>query len=104
LTAQTVAEAANSGNEAALAIYREVGERLGMALAMAIDLLNVEVIVLGSIFVRQEGLIRPAMESVLKREALPGALEVCRVAPASLGETIGNVAALSVAQLAKEVV
>jgi glucokinase len=98
LTAHTVAEAALNGDETALQIYAEVGERLGMALSFAIDMLNLDTIVIGSIFARRENLIRPAMEAVLKRECLEEALAVCRILPAELGESIGDVAALAVAQ------
>jgi glucokinase len=66
---------------------------------VAIDLLNPDCIVIGSIFARDEALIRPAMESVLRQETLPGALAACRIVPAQLGERIGDVAALTVAQV-----
>jgi glucokinase len=102
LTAHSVAEAAEDGDETALQIYAEVGERLGAALSFAIDMLNLDTIVVGSIFARRENLIRPTMEAVLKRECLEEALAVCRVVPAALGETIGDVAALAVAQLGVE--
>jgi len=38
------------------------------------------------------------MERVLSREALPVVLERCRILPAALGESIGDVAALTVAE------
>jgi len=97
LTAQSVAQAADQGDDLAQRIYAEVGEHLGSTLAMAIDILNLETIVIGSIFLRSEALIRPSMERVLKLECLPGALEACRIKPAELGEKIGDVAALTVA-------
>lgn len=98
LDAKAVAEAAESGDGLARAIYGETGARLGQALAVAIDLLNPECIVLGSIFVRCEHLIRPSMEEALRQEALPVALEACQIKAAALGESIGDVAALTVAQ------
>jgi len=98
LSAKDLAVAARAGDGEAIALYAEVGEKLGQALALAIDLLNPECIVIGSIFARAESLIRPAMEKVLRIEALFGSLEVCRIVPAELGERIGDVAALTVAQ------
>lgn len=97
MSAKDLAQAARAEDAGAVAVYEEVGEKLGRALALAIDLLNPDCIVIGSIFARHERLIRPAMESVLRDEALPGALAVCRIVPAALGERIGDVAALTVA-------
>ena len=97
VTARTVAETANAGDPTALEVFRHCGERLGHGCAMLVDLFNPERIVIGSIFARCEHLLRPPMERVLQEEALPGALAVCRILPAALGERIGDVAALSVA-------
>lgn len=99
ISAKDLALAARNGDSTAIAVYREVGEKLGRALAVAIDLLNPDCIVIGSIFVRDKSLIRPSMEKTLSEEALPDALRVCRVVPAQLGERIGDVAALTVAQV-----
>lgn len=97
ITAKTVAEAAKAGDELAKSIYRTSATYLGRALAMVIDMLNPEVIAIGSIFVRAEELIRPFMQAAIDRDALPGAAAVCQVKPAELGEAIGDVAALSLA-------
>ena len=53
-------------------------------------------VVIGSIFERCEDLLRPGMEKVLFREALRG--KDCCVVPAVLGDSIGDIAALTVAQ------
>lgn len=98
LLAKTVAEAAFAGDGLAVQIFEEVGDKLGNALSVAVDLLNLERIIIGSIFVRCEALIRPAMERAMQRECLPAALAVCSVLPAVLGEQIGDIAALTVAQ------
>lgn len=97
ISARTVAEAAKAGDELAKSIYRTSATYLGKALAMVIDLLNPEVIVIGSIFVRAEELIRPFMQAAIERDALPGAAAVCQVKAAELGESIGDIAALSLA-------
>ena len=54
-------------------------------------------IVIGSIYARNEDVFKPLMEEVIAQEALPLARKVCRVVPAALGESIGDYAALSVA-------
>ena len=97
ISARTVAEAAKAGDELAKSIYRTSATYLGKALAMVIDMLNPEVIAIGSIFVRAEELIRPFMQAAIDRDALPGAAAVCKVKPAELGESIGDIAALSLA-------
>ena len=99
ITAKDIANAANSGDASARAIFEESGRRLGAGLSILIDLLNLERIVIGSIFQRCEHLLRPSMEEVLKQETLPQSLAKCSIVPAALGENIGDVAALSVAIL-----
>ena len=97
VTAKTVAEAAEAGDETALRVYRQVGEMLGSGLSVIVDVLNPERIVIGSIFQRSSGLLTESMERVMKEECLPFSLEVCEIVPAQLGEDIGNRAALSLA-------
>ena len=97
INAKVLAEFAHQGDEVGLEAYRICGEMLGRSLAILVDLLNPEAIVIGSIFTRAEDLIRPHMERVLNAEALSTARSVCRVLPALLGESIGDFAALAVA-------
>lgn len=97
LTAKDVALAATNGDPTAIEIIRISGEYLGRGLAILIDVLNPECIVIGSIYARNEELFKPHVEKILKEEAIPSALEVCQVKPAELGESIGDFAALCVA-------
>lgn len=97
INAKTVAEAAADGDKLAIEIYKTSAEYLGRTLAFLIDILNPEVIAIGSIFVRAEELIRPFMQAAIDREALPAAAAVCKVKPAELGEQIGDYASLSIA-------
>ncbi|WP_127588399.1 ROK family protein [Paenibacillus koleovorans] len=97
LTTQQVGEAAAQGDALALDVFRFVGRRLGQGLALLVDVLNPERIVIGSIYGRQQSLLEPIVMRVLAEEALPQALEVCRIMPAGLGEQVGDYAALSVA-------
>jgi glucokinase len=98
-TAATVAAAAQAGDSLALRIYEKSAETLGSGLALLVDILNPECIVIGSVYARNEELFREKMTEVLVREALPANLAACRILPAALGESIGDVAALSVAML-----
>ena len=96
-TLKDIAEAAVMGDALARKVMDTAGERLGEALALLIDTLNPERIVLGGYFPRCSALLLPAMNRALAAEALPGALAVCRILPAVLGETIGSNAAVAVA-------
>lgn len=97
LDARKVAEAARAGDPLATEIYAEVARYLGQGLAMLIDILNPEVIVIGGIFMRQRDLLWPVAEKVIAGEALPPSVAACRVVPAQLGEAIGDYASLAVA-------
>lgn len=97
ITAEDIGRAAQEEDELALSILQIVGTELGKGLAVLTDILNPEVIVIGSIFVRQEQLLREPMEKMLKQEALPMNASACRVLPAKLGENLGDYAAFSVA-------
>lgn len=97
VTAKSIADSAEQGDETAIEVYRLCGEYLGKGLSILVDILNPEVIVLGSIFTRSENLLKESMETVLQREALPAALACCRILPAALGESLGDYAALAAA-------
>lgn len=99
VTAKAIAEAARSGDETAQEVYRICGEYLGKGLSLVIDLLNPEVIVLGSIFARCQDLLWPEVKGVIAREALSASAGCCRVVPAKLGEQIGDYAAVATAIL-----
>ncbi len=99
ITTRDVGLGAAAGDALCHRILELSGEYLGRGLAIVVDLLNPELIVIGSVFARCEPYLRPAMERALAAEARPEALEVCEVVPATLGERIGDWAALSVALL-----
>ncbi|MBO5273755.1 MAG: ROK family protein [Clostridia bacterium] len=93
VNAKLIAELAREGDPLCLSVYNECADRLGMALSMLMDIVDPEVIVIGSIFARSEDLLRTRMQAVIDREALMP----CPVVAAGLGEKIGDYAALSVA-------
>lgn len=97
ITAKTVALAAREGDALAKKVYEISARHLGKGLAIAIDILNPELIVIGSIYARNEDIFKPLMDEILEEEALPLARKVCKVVPAALGESIGDYAALSIA-------
>ncbi len=89
--------AALTGDPVAMKIIRISAEYLGQGLAILIDILNPECIVIGSIYARNELLFKPLIEKVLQKEAIPASLGICRIKAAELGDSIGDYAALCVA-------
>ncbi|MCL5744598.1 MAG: ROK family protein, partial [Acidobacteria bacterium] len=98
LSARDVGVAAQKGDAVALRIVGTVGRRLGEALALLVDILNPDRIVIGGLAMRLgEPLLAPARR-ILRREALAASAAACEIVPAQLDEQIGDIAALSVAQ------
>lgn len=98
LDARELARAAAAGDAFALSVWQEVGTRLGEGLALLVDLLNPDRIVLGGIYPRCQPLLEPPLRAALEREALPGPAAACQIVPAALGEQIGSHAALAAAR------
>ncbi len=97
ITAKSVFEAAISGDNDAMEIVKISAQYLGKGLAILIDILNPECVVIGSIYSRNEQIFKPLIYEVLAKEVIPEALEVCKILPAKLGDEIGDYAALCVA-------
>lgn len=97
ITARDIAECANRGEADAIAVFEQCGTMLGRGLSILIDVLNPRKIVIGSVFARCENLLRNAMQKVIDEECISHAAACCEVVPAGLGESIGDIAALSVA-------
>ncbi len=95
ISAKSIAECAKQGFEDAMEVYRICGERLGRGLSVIIDMLNPEMIVIGSVFQRCEELLRDSMERVIKKETLSCSRTACKIVPAMLKEELGDYAALS---------
>ena len=90
-------EAARKGSAEARQVFGRAALYLGRALALLVDLLNPERIILGGLGMRlREVLVNPALE-VAGHEALPLAMAACSVIPAELGEAIGDFASLCAA-------
>lgn len=70
-----------------------------MGLAILVDILNPEKIVIGSIYHRQRSLLEPEVLAVLEKQALRRSLQVCAIVPAQLGEQVGDYASLTVAYM-----
>lgn len=96
ITARSVAEAAGNGDATACRVYEEVGRYLGKGLAILMDMLNPDIVIIGGVFMRSGHLMRASMEEAIGQEALASC--VCPVVAAELGERIGDFGALCVAR------
>jgi glucokinase len=101
LTTKDIADAASGGDKTALEIFELSGRYLGKGLSILIDILNPQLIVIGSIYTRCRQFLEPACMEVLRQEALEPARMVCKVVPAALGEQVGDYASISVAIIGK---
>ena len=99
VTAAEIARCAALGDEAALEVMKTCGEMLGEGLSVLIDILNPERIIIGSIYARNEELLKGFAEKVIDKQALSCSKNCCRILPAALGESIGDYASVATALL-----
>lgn len=97
ISAKKVFGLAQEKDELCLEICRITGEYLGRGMAVLIDILNPQAIIGGSVFARNYELLMPYVKKVIARECIPAAAKNCRILPAMLSESIGDMAALTVA-------
>ena len=99
ISAKTIAEFAEKGYKDALKVFEISAEKLGQGLSVLIDILNPEMIVIGSIYQRCEHLFKDTLMKVIENETLIYSRRSVKIAPAKLEENLGDYAALSVANL-----
>lgn len=97
VTAREVIEGVRQGDPAACAVIELSATYLGRGIAQIVDLLNPDVVVLGSLAVRAGDLFLPTARRVVAAEAQSGNARACEIVPAALGERLGDVAALCAA-------
>lgn len=87
LTAQTVYEAANEGDDLAVEVVRETSRLLGVGIANLVNIFNPEVVVLcGGVTLAGATMFDP-LRREMRRRAFRPAAEACRILP---GELIGT--------------
>jgi phosphoheptose isomerase len=97
LTTRQLVDMALAGDAHARQVIRKSGEWLGRGLAILIDTLNPEVIVLGSLGGALGDLLLQPARDVVNAECIAPSAEACRIVSAELGARIGDVAALMAA-------
>lgn len=92
-----VIELALKGDPQAVQLVVEMGEWLGKGLAVLVDLLNPELIVIGTLGVVLGDLVLEPARRVMQREALTLPVQACRVVHGGLGSALGDTCALMAA-------
>jgi len=92
-----VVEAMLADDEQALAVAAEAGKWMGRGMALLVDTLNPQMIVLGSLAVALGDRVLEPARRAMAEEALPQAVAACEIVPAKLGKRIGDVASLMAA-------
>lgn len=92
LTPEDLDRAAALGDPIARAVWREVGEQIGLALTSVVNLINPERIVIGGGIARAGRWLFPAMRATVRRRAMRGAGAVA-IVPARWGAEAGVVGA-----------
>lgn len=96
VTAQTVYQAANDGDDLALEVVRDTAKFLGAGVASLINIFNPEVVVIcGGVTLAGDRLFVP-LRAEVKRRAFKPAVDVCRILPGSLPGTAGVFGAAAV--------
>lgn len=97
ITSSDIIQRTLAGDSAALELIHEVGMWMGKGLAILVDLLNPEVIIIGTLGILLGDLVLEPAREVLKMEALPISNRACKILPAQLGSSLMDVGCLMAA-------
>lgn len=98
LVCERVEQAATEGDELARSVLRETGRVLGVAIASIVNLLNVEIVVLGGgVMSAGELILDPIREETARRTIAP-AFKCCQIVAAELEQDAGIVGAALLAR------
>jgi glucokinase len=89
ITAERVYKEALKGDALAIRILQETGETLGLAMANVVNLLNLELIVLGGKVMKASDFILPSALKELEKRAIKGSFQSVTVKLSRLGEHAG---------------
>lgn len=95
ITAAHVVQAAQEGDAFAISILEEAGTYMGLGIANVIQILNPEVVILGTIAVHAGDLILDPIRAAVAEYAWARSREVCRIVPAALGDRAQDLAAIA---------
>jgi glucokinase len=97
-TAEDIARAASEGDEMAQVMMERTGMFLGIALATVVNLLNVEMVVLGGgVMAAGDLILKPTIKET-RRRAFPPSFNSCEMVIAKLGGSAGMIGAALLAR------
>lgn len=97
-TAEDIARAAREGDEMAQVMMERTGMFLGIAIAAVINLLNVEMVVMGGGVMEAGDLILKPTVKETRRRAFPPSFDSCDIVIARLGPSAGMIGAALLAR------
>ncbi len=93
LTAEDIARAAQSGDEMSQLMMERTGMFLGIAIAAVVNLLNVEMVVMGGgVMAAGDLILKPTIKET-RRRAFPPSFAGCEIVIAQLGPSAGMIGA-----------
>jgi glucokinase len=98
LTAEDIARAASEGDEMAQVMMERTGMFLGIAIAAVVNLLNVEMVVMGGGVMEAGDLILKPTIKETRRRAFPPSFNSCEIVIAKLGPSAGVIGAALLAR------
>lgn len=102
ITAETVMDAARQDDPAAWEIVDETARYMAVGLGNIVNILNPEVIVIGTILVKAGDLLLEPIRAYLRDETWPRVYGTVRVVEAGLGDEVGDLAAIAVIRQAAQ--
>jgi glucokinase len=98
-----VAEAAKQGDALAIAAYRRAGEYLGIGVANFLHAFDPSIVIIGGGVSRAGPLLFEPFEASLRRRVFhPRYLEGLKIVAADLGDDVGLLGALALAQISMQ--
>ena len=98
LTSETIYEAAINGDATALDVFKETGEYLGIAFANMINLLNLEMIIVGGGVMASGELLLDIARETARDYAFPSSFQDCQILKSKLWPDAGVIGAAMLAR------
>lgn len=94
LTTKDIANEARLGDKVALKVFEEVAKRLGETISILVDILNLDIVVIGGIYPRCLDLLEDKVIEAVKKNSIKNNYESCKVVPSLLKEQIDDYSSL----------
>ncbi len=90
-----VLQAARTGDILALQLVEETAYYMGWGIANLVNILNPDIVLLGTIAIAAGDLLLDPIRKTVSEFAMPRTAEAVKIAPAQLGEALGDLAAIA---------